>query len=68
MFIQTNGINSDNYSDQDIDAINLSLIMTKLIYRIVNTPMIDEQGGIAQESKKVIHEGQQLLNSINGGC
>lgn len=66
--LQMNGMNSENYSDQDIDAINLSLVLTKLIYRIVNTPMIDEQGKIEQESKKVINEGQQLLNSINGGC
>lgn len=65
--LKRNGLDSNRYSEQDIDAINMSLLMTKLIYRIINTPMIDQNGTIEQESVKVIQEGQQLLDSINKG-
>ena len=65
--LKKNGTDSDKYSEQDIDAINISLLMTKLIYRIINTPLIDENGMIEKESVKVIQEGQQLLDSIGKG-
>ena len=59
--VEANGMDSENYSDLDIDAINTSLILTKLIYRIINTPMIDKEGKIEKESQKIIDEGNQLL-------
>lgn len=62
--INENGTSPERYSDQDIDAINMSLVMTKLIYRIINTPMIDAEGQIEQESAKVIEEGKKLLEEI----
>ena len=63
--LETNGVNENNYSDKDIDSINTSLVMTKLIFRIINTPLIDSEGRIEQESQKVIEEGNKLLQSIN---
>lgn len=60
-----NGLDEDSYSDEDIDAINTSLVMTKLIYRIINTPVIDVNGKIETESYRVIKEGQNLIDSIN---
>lgn len=62
--LEKNGIDESNYSDQDIDAINTALIMTKLIYRIINTPVIDEDGMIEKESSNVVKEGQKLLESL----
>lgn len=64
--LEENGMESERYSEQDIDAINLSLVMTKLIYRIINTPMVDAEGKIEQESAKVISEGKKLLEQIGG--
>lgn len=64
---EKNGMNADNYSDQDIEAINMSLVITKLIYRVINTPLINPEGKIEQESVKVINEGQLLLSKIEGG-
>lgn len=61
-----NGLNPDNYSDQDIEAINMSLVLTKLIYRIINTPMINAEGKIEQESVMIIAEGNKLLEQIGG--
>lgn len=65
--LEVNGMNSDHYSDEDIEAINVSLLMTKLIYRIINTPLINADGKIEQESVKVIADGNKLLEQINGG-
>ena len=62
--LKSNGVIEDNYTDNDIDAINLSFVLTKLIYRIINTPLVDNEGEIEKESLAVIREGQQLLNSI----
>ena len=62
--LEENGMEPERYSDQDIEAINLSLVMTKLIYRIINTPMIDAEGKVEQESVKVIDEGKRLLEQI----
>ena len=62
--IKKNGAERNNYSQLDIDAINMSLLMTKVIYRIINTPMVDENGKIEQESFKVIEEGKRLLQRI----
>ena len=62
--LKENGCNVEKFSDDDIDAINLSFALTKLLYRIINTPLVDEDGEIEKESIKVISEGQQLLNSI----
>ena len=62
--IETNGMNPENYSDLDIDVINTSMLLTKLIYRIINTPLIDKDGKIEKESQIIIDEGNQLLQSI----
>ena len=62
--LKKNGMLENNYSDEDIDAINVALNMTKVIYRIINTPVIDKDGNIEQASYKVIKEGQDLLQSI----
>lgn len=63
--LEKNGMDAENYTDEDIDAINLSLDMTKLVFRIVNTPMLDSEGKIEQASMKVISEGQRLIDEIN---
>ena len=62
--LSQNGMDEDNYTDEDIDAINLALTLTKVVYRIINTPMVDQNGKIERESYKVIHEGEQLLKQI----
>ena len=62
--LKKNGLNPDLYSDKDIEAINMSLALTKLIYRIINTPLIDKDGRIEAESIKVIEEGNNILQSI----
>lgn len=63
--IKQNGTDCNKYSQMDIDSINVSLLLTKVIYRIINTPMVDENGEIEQESLKVIDEGNRLLQRIN---
>lgn len=62
--ISKNGTDPDNYSQMDIDAINLSLALTKVIYRIINTPLVDENGEITKESVKVIEEGNDKIRSV----
>ena len=62
--ISRNGLAQENYSQEDVDAINVSLMLTKLIYRIINTPLIDESGSIEKESIKVIEEGKSLLEAF----
>ena len=52
------------YSDEDLEAINLAFMLTKIIYRIINTPLVDENGEIEQEALNVINEGTLLLNSV----
>lgn len=59
-----NGLDVGRYSQQEIDAINLSVGITKMIYRIINTPLIDERGMIEQEAVKVVQDGQKLLEAI----
>lgn len=61
--LKTNGLNADKYSDQDIDAINWSFDLTKIIYRIINTPLIDKDGEVERESIRVIQDGEKLLDS-----
>ena len=46
IILKNNGLDSENYSEDDINALNVSLSLTKLIYRIINTPLLDENGNI----------------------
>lgn len=62
--LKKNGMDSNNYSQMDIESINVSLLITKVIYRIINTPMVNADGKIEQESLKVIDEGNDLLKRI----
>lgn len=62
--IKKNGTERNNYSQNDIDSINVALLLTKVIYRIINTSMVDGNGVIEQESFKVIDEGKRLLRKI----
>lgn len=64
--LSKNGMNQDKYSKMDIDSINVSLTLTKLVYRIINTPLVDENGEIEKESVKVIEDGNRWLSSIGG--
>ena len=64
--INKNGLVSDKYSKSDIDSINLSFALTKVIYRIINTPLVDVNGTIEQESLRVVEEGNRLLKNIQG--
>lgn len=63
--LTANGLDELNYSDKDIEALNLTLDLTRLIYRIINMPLIDEEGKIEEESIKAITEGQNLLKAIS---
>lgn len=66
VILRENGLMAKQYSKKDIEAIRLSLLLTKLLYRIINTPIVDENGEIIQESRKVIQEGQSVLDMIGG--
>lgn len=59
-----NGIDESKYTDNDVAAINTCLMQTKLIYRIINTPLIDNEGKLTTESMKIIQEGQRYLAQI----
>jgi hypothetical protein len=65
--LQINDLDVSKYSDKDFEAINVSLDLTKLVYRIINTPLIDEYGKIEQESVKIIKEGHDLIATISKG-
>lgn len=65
--INRNGTIGENYSTDDIDAINTCFLFTKTIYRIINTPMVNNEGVIEQESLCAISEGQDLIDSISKG-
>ena len=64
IILKNNGLDSENYSEDDINALNVSLSLTKLIYRIINTPLLDENGNIEKESIKVIQQGRDMLKQI----
>lgn len=64
VLLDKNGADESKYTDGDIDAINVCLLQTKLIYRIINTPLIDREGGLTAESLQVIDEGQHYLSKI----
>lgn len=61
---KTNGYNFAIYSDDDIAAIDISKQLTTLIFRIINTPIVDENGAIEKESIIAIESGRQMLDSI----
>lgn len=62
--LKRNGTNKDLYTEQDINQINMSLKLTKFVYKIINASLIDEKGQIEKASLDVIDEGRKLLNSI----
>lgn len=62
--VSQNGTDASQYTQEDIDAINTSMHLTKLIYRIINTPLIDNNGAIEQAFLQVIEEGQQYLAQL----
>ena len=64
IILKNNGLDSENYSEDDINALNVSLSLTKLIYRIINTSLLDESGNIEKESIKVIQQGRDMLKQI----
>ena len=62
--VAQNGTDASKYSQEDIDAINTSMHMTKLIYRIINTPLLNQNGEIEQTALQAIDEGQNYLNQL----
>lgn len=65
--LQKNGFDESKYSDNDLETINISMQLTKVIYKIIDTPAIDNNGVIEQKSIVAINSGQELLNKIDGG-
>ena len=63
--IKANGKDASKYTKRDIDDINTCVAMTKVIYRIINTPLVDANGEIEKESYIVIQNGQNYLDSIS---
>ena len=62
--VDQNGTDASKYTQEDIQAINTSMHMTKLIYRIINTPLINQNGEIEQTALQAIDEGQNYLNQL----
>lgn len=52
--IKEKGTNPNLYFESDIDKINASIALTKVIYRIINTPIINQDGKIVEESKHLL--------------
>lgn len=62
-----NGLDGDKYSNQELETINISLALTKVIYNIIDTPAIDKDGVIEKESIAAVNSGQEILSKIEGG-
>lgn len=62
--VAQNGTDASKYTQEDINTINTSMHMTKLIYRIINTPLINQNGEIEQAALQAIDEGQNYLNQL----
>lgn len=62
-----NGMVVENYSDQDIEHINITAKLTEVIFNIIDTPVIDNEGEIEKASIAAISSGEEILNKINGG-
>ena len=62
--LERNGIDESKYTEEDVEAINSCLMLTKLIYKIINTPLIGDDGGLTAESMRVIDEGQHYLAEV----
>lgn len=63
--IINNGMDEEKYSEMDVAAINTCLLQTKLLYKIINTPLINTEGGLTDESMAIIDEGQRYLSEIS---
>lgn len=57
-----NGKDPQLYTDNEIDSINLCVQMTKVIYRIINTPILDSNGSISDLFKQQVVNGQNLID------
>ena len=65
--LNKNGTIADNYSNEEIDTIYICVALTKLIYKIIDTPVINDNGEIEKASLNAISGGRELLDKINGG-
>lgn len=63
--LDRNGTDPDKYTQHDIDSLNISLDLTKVIYKIINTPIVDKHGEIEQASIKTIQGGEKLLADLS---
>ncbi len=64
--LDRNGLDSGKYSDEDIAQINATVYLAKLVYRIINVPVIGEDGEIESAAIETINDGQKYIDSIGG--
>ena len=61
--IKKNGMDSKNYSQMDINSINVSLLLTKVIYRIINAR--EEDNKLKYKIANVMHSERSVEKVID---
>lgn len=62
--LEEKGCDEESYTQKDIDAINLCSELNILIFKIINTPLLDENNEVTKESKLLIEKGQYFLEQL----
>lgn len=63
--IGTNGLNIKNYSDKDKSTLVLCVNFAVAITNLLDIPVLDENGEIAQTAVEMIQTGEEYLARIN---
>ncbi len=60
-----NGRDAEKYTEQDMNIIDLTIACTMVLYRIINAPILDENGKISIESKEAMEKGNAYMLQID---
>ncbi|WP_414698312.1 hypothetical protein [Peptacetobacter sp. AB845] len=65
ILINEKGINRKNYNKEDRDILMTCINIADAIKKIIDAPIIDENGEIKEETLKIISIGNEYLEKIN---
>ncbi len=62
--INTNGTNVENYSEFDFEVLRTCVNIADAIIKLLDIPVVDEQGKLVEEAVTLIEKGQTFLNEM----
>jgi hypothetical protein len=63
--IEKNGLDKQQYSGEERQALAVCVNLAVAIKKIIDTPLLDEDGQIMEQSKAAIEMGHQCLQMVN---